>query len=78
MKEICFNFVLSLESICLYSSIGIVARLRAGRPKESGFISRQGQEFLLHTIQALGSTQPPIQLVPRTLSLGVKAAGTWS
>jgi hypothetical protein len=47
-------------------------KLRAG---QLWFDSRQGQEiFLYRTVsrKALGPTQPPIQLVPRALSPGVK------
>jgi hypothetical protein len=46
--------------------------------KEFGFDYRQGKEILISTTtfrQALGPTQPPIQWVPGTLSLGVQAGG---
>jgi hypothetical protein len=44
----------------------------------SGFESRQGLRIFLFTTVSrpvLGSTQPPIQWVPRALSLGVKRPG---
>jgi hypothetical protein len=54
------------------SSVGIATRLRIGR---SGFDFWQGLGIFLLTNAsrpALGPTQPPIQWVPRALSMGVK------
>jgi hypothetical protein len=54
------------------SSVGVVARLQAGRP---GFDPRNGKGFLLFSTKfrpALGSTQPPIQWEPEDLLRVVK------
>jgi hypothetical protein len=57
------------------SWFGITTRLRAERP---GFDFRQEHEIFLFSIAsrlAPGPTQPPIQWIPRALSLGVKRQG---
>jgi hypothetical protein len=53
------------------SSVGIATRLRAGRSEFYGSITGGGWKFL-SSPPALGPTQPPIQWVPRGLSVGVK------
>jgi hypothetical protein len=56
------------------NSVNIVTRLCSGR---SGFDFREGRDssFATASRPALGSTQPPIHWVHRTISLGVKRPG---
>jgi hypothetical protein len=57
------------------SSVNVVTRLQAGRP---GFDSSHEQGYFLFATAsgpALGPTQPPIQRVSKSLSLGVKRLG---
>jgi hypothetical protein len=57
------------------SSVGISDGLLAGW---SEFYSRQGQEIFLFSTMSrltLGPTQPPIQLIPEALPLGLKRPG---
>jgi hypothetical protein len=51
-----------------YNWVDITTGYGAGRP---GFDSRQGQEIILYSTAsrpALGTTQPPVEWVPRDLS----------
>jgi hypothetical protein len=54
--------------------------LRAGRPRvlSSSPCSVKNFHFYISSRSFLGSTQPPIQWVPGTLSPGVKAAREWN
>ena len=61
------------------SSVGIVTRLRTGRPSKHGSIAGRGKRFLSFLSESvetnLGPTQPPVQYAPRYF-LWSKKAGT--
>jgi hypothetical protein len=79
----CFRFVAWLH-INIYnhnsqvhcSSVGIALGYGLdGRGSRVRFLAGAGNFSLHHRVPALGPTQPPIQWVPRALSLGVKRPG---
>jgi len=68
------SLIFSPELFVQVSSFSIVTRLQAGRP---GLDSAHGYGIFFFTasIQALGSTHPPIQWAPGVISLGIKRRG---
>jgi hypothetical protein len=57
--------------------VGIATGYRAERPRDQSSSPHRVNNFLFSTssIPAVGSTQPPIQWVPGTISPGVKRPG---
>ena len=59
------------------SSVGIVTRLRTGRPRKRGSVFDRGKRFLSFLSDSietnLESTQPPVQYEPRRFFWGKKA-----
>jgi hypothetical protein len=64
---------------CTGSSVSILTRLRAGRPRFDSQVVQWRDVFLFATASrpVVGPTQPPTQWVPRALSHRGKAAGAW-